>query len=211
MIPKIFHRIWFGGTIPKEFAEYGYRWQQLHPGWIMREWNEHSELPEVPWVYRHAAEFAPGDHLRFRADVLRLAILWSIGGVYIDTDVEPLKPIDPLLDGVECFASYSPNRAKDGSRLLTNCVIGASPKHPFIGRCLEGLGDAVVKYQGRPLAQIVGPWHLSRIYALDPSGVTVFDEEIFSPQNNKQRNRGEIPDLSASYGWHKWANTRRVK
>ncbi len=211
MIPRLLHRIWFGGPMPDEFVKYGVKWRALHPEWTIVDWPGEQALPELSWVYDFAEQFAPGDHLRFQADVLRLAILWTYGGVYVDTDVEPLRPIDELLEGVECFASWSPNRGKGGERLLTNCVMGAVPRHLFIGRCIEGLGDAVRKYAGRTVVQMVGPWHLSRTYALDQTGVTVFDEHIFSPQNNKQRNRGEVPDLSRSYGWHKWANTRKAK
>lgn len=210
MIPQLLHRIWFGGPMPDEFVRYGHAWEMLHPAWVMTDWPA-GTLPPLPDVYHRAREIAPRDSLRFRADVLRLALLWEYGGVYVDTDVEPLRPIDGLIEGVECFASWSPHRAKDGTRLLTNCVMGAVPRHPFIGACIDGLEEAVRTYRGRPLAQMVGPWHISRVYAVAPEGVTVFDEHVFSPQSNQERNAGKPPDLSRSYGWHKWANSRRGK
>ncbi len=212
MIPQLLHRIWFGDDMPEEFVRYGRQWRDLHDAWLYTEWPTGHALPPLPEVYHRADEIAPKDALRFRADVLRLAILWEYGGVYVDTDVEPIRPLDDLLAGVECFASYSPHRSKDGQRLLTNCVMGSVPKHPFIGACIAGLEEAVAIYGDRPLAQMVGPWHLSRVHKANPDlGLTVFHERTFSPQNNRERDAGLEPDLSESYAWHKWATSRDRK
>jgi len=208
VIPQVIHRIWRGGPMPAEFRGYGRSWKKLNPGWKLREWGDSSKLPEMPAVFARSRELAPRDHLRFEADVMRLQILYEQGGVYVDCDIEPLKPLGELLDGVECFATYSPNRGPNGLRLLTNCALGAAPGHPFIAACIEGLEDSVRRFPGQHVAKMVGPWHVSRTYDEHPDGVTVFDEHVFSPQSNRERYRGLAPDLSRSYAWHHWANTR---
>ncbi len=39
-IPKVFHRIWLGGTpLPDEHTRWGETWQTQHPDWQMRLWN----------------------------------------------------------------------------------------------------------------------------------------------------------------------------
>ena len=50
-------------------------------------------MPAVP-----AAD--PARNLAERADVLRYEILRRHGGVYVDVDVECLRPLDDLLTGV---------------------------------------------------------------------------------------------------------------
>lgn len=207
MIPRVLHRVWRGGPMPAEFRAYGRAWKKLNPEWKLKEWTDSSKLPELPAVFARAHELAPRDHLRFEADVLRLQILHDIGGVYVDCDIEPLKPIDELLEGVECFATWSPNRGPNGLRLLTNCVLGAEPGHPFIAACIDGLEDSVRQFRGARVAKLVGPWHVSRTYEQHPEGVTVFDEHLFSPQSNRDRDQGKKPNLARSYGWHHWANT----
>ena len=208
MIPRILHRVWRGGPMPDEFAAYGEAWRKLHPSWQCIDWDDDAELPEMPRVFARSRELAPRDHLRFEADVLRLQLLMTFGGVYVDCDVEPLKPLGGLLRGVDCFASWSPHRGAGDRRLLTNAILGAVPSHPFIAACIDGLDDAVRRFRDRPLAQMIGPWHLSRTYERHPDGVKVFDEQVFSPQSNRDRDRGLEPDLSGSYAWHKWATSR---
>jgi hypothetical protein len=38
--------------------------------------------------------------------------------------------------------------------------------------------------------------------------VTVFNAEVFYPQSNRDRDAGRPVDLSKSFAWHKYANTR---
>ena len=89
-------------------------WTGHHPDWALRLWTEENlpeglRRPEVHELLRQPAE---------RADILRLELLHREGGVYVDVDVECLRPIDPLLDGVACFAGRL-----DSGR-ITNTVLG---------------------------------------------------------------------------------------
>lgn len=209
MVPHVIHRIWRGGSMPEEFRDYGRSWKKLNPEWKLREWRDSSKLPAMPAVFARSLELAPRDHLRFEADIARLQILYDKGGVYVDCDIEPLRPLGDLLDGIECFATWSPNCGPNGLRLLTNCVLGAAPGHPFIAACIEGLEESVRQFRGERVAKMVGPWHVSRTYEQHPEGVTVFAEHVFSPQSTRERDRGLAPDTSRSYGWHHWATSRR--
>jgi inositol phosphorylceramide mannosyltransferase catalytic subunit len=42
---------------------------------------------------------------RPQSDIARYEILLQVGGVYIDTDFECLRNVEPLIDGIECFAA----------------------------------------------------------------------------------------------------------
>jgi len=213
MITTILHRIWLDDPMPAEFAGYGERWQELHPDWFMFEWRDSAELPPLrnQDLFDAARDVCPNDWKRFQADLLRLELLWRYGGVYADTDVEPLRPFDDLLDGVEAFAAWSPNRGAGGRRLLTQAVLGATVGHPWIGACIEAIPDAVARYGDRPLAQMIGPHHVTRVWEQQPEGVTVFDEAMFYPQSNRQRDRGEPPDLTESWAWHRWNTSLRKR
>jgi hypothetical protein len=213
MIPKIIHRIWLDDPMPDEFAEYGELWKQLHPGWAYMEWRSTDTLPaglrqSSAQLIASAPRWCPKDWKRAQADILRLELLWLFGGVYADTDVEPLKPFDDLLKH-EAFVAWSPNRGPKRKRLLTQAVMGAEPVNLFIFRCIAGLGKAIVEHADKPLAQIVGPWHITRTWETDKGGVVVLPEHTFYPQSNNDRDRGHTPDISDdTYAWHKWANTR---
>lgn len=212
-IPKVVHRIWLDDPMPETFAGYGERLRALHPGWELRDWRSSDELPWSLFhnghLIRSAQEVFPADWQRFQADLLRLELLWLHGGVYVDCDVEPLRPFDPLC-AHEAFVPFSPNRGPKSERLLTQCVLGARPHHPFIGACLQAVPEAVDQRRGKPLAQVVGPWMVTRVWESQKwHDLLVFPEQTFGPQSIRDRDRGKPADTSESFGHHHWNSSAR--
>jgi inositol phosphorylceramide mannosyltransferase catalytic subunit len=212
VIPRIIHHVWAGDDpMPDEFARYRAAWQALHPSWEHRLWGP-ADLEQFPMVardvYEEAERHAPRDALRFRSDVARLEILHVHGGVYVDTDIEPLRPIDALVPpGRTAFVARSPNAP---ATVLTNAIMGAVPGHPWLRECIATLPDAVRQFAGRHIARMVGPWHITRAWERlgCPLYVTVLEPRLFFPQSIAARDRGEPVDLTGAYGWHRWATTR---
>jgi mannosyltransferase OCH1-like enzyme len=99
-------------------------WEQYCPDFTIKEWNE-----ETAWSYLQP--FAH-DALRkrkyaFVADAVRTRVLYEMGGIYLDTDMLLLKPVDELLDN-DFFTGYEvAGRPAYG-------MFGAVPDHPLIGK-----------------------------------------------------------------------------
>ena len=139
MIPRILHQVWVGpDQMPRDFLDYRESWRRHHPDWEMRLWTDESlpgdfVRPEAYERLRNPAE---------RSDIIRLEVLFRFGGVYVDTDVECLRPIDPLLEGVDFFAGYV-GRKEVGSKTIenavNNAVIAAEAGHPVLERALREL------------------------------------------------------------------------
>jgi mannosyltransferase OCH1-like enzyme len=211
VIPRVLHRIWFGGEMPAEFARYGSRWAELHPGWRIVEWTDGSELFPLrnQRLFDEARELQPGDWKRWRSDVLRLELLWRYGGVYVDTDSEPLRPLSGLLDGVAAFTAYSPHRGPAGERLANNGTMGAEPRHPFFDALIEQLPAWAEAHRGRRTAVAVGPYFISHVLgSAEWPDVAVFEPRVFYPQSIPERDAGCSPNLDGAYTWHRWATTR---
>lgn len=208
MIPRILHRIWFGPPMPDEFAAYGELWRQVQPEWTHLLWTE-GNLGELNLQNHTLYEEAPKrDRWRWRADIVRLEVLWRLGGVYVDTDSEPLKPLDTLLDGVVCFVSRSPNRER-GDHGLTNSHLGCTPGHPFFEAAIQALPESVRRFPGRSAAEVTGPRHLERVYqSANWPDVDVFPSGVFAPQSIHDRDEGLPVDLTSAYAWHRYATTR---
>ncbi len=64
------------------------------------------------------------------ADLIRLECLLRWGGVYVDSDCEPIHPLEPLLN-LQAFAAW------EDERCIPNAVMGASQGHPAIRECLD--------------------------------------------------------------------------
>lgn len=166
MITRLIHRVWLDDPMPDEFAAYGDRWRHLHPDWEILDWVDSSGLPTLIHqdLYDDAEQLCPRDWKRFRSDLVRLELLHRFGGVYVDTDVEPHQAIDDLVAGRECIVGYSPQTSPAGEHPITNAVMAATAGHPYIGACLDALPAAVQDFAGRSLAQMAGPWNLTRVY-----------------------------------------------
>lgn len=103
MIPKIIHYCWFGGNpLPEEAKRYIVGWGNLCPDYEIREWNEENfDITSVSYV----KEAYDSGKWAFVTDYVRLYALYHFGGVYMDTDVEMIRPIDRFLED-EAFSGF---------------------------------------------------------------------------------------------------------
>ncbi len=95
MIPKVIHYCWFGrGKMPKLAEQCIASWKKYLPDYEIKEWNEDNfDLDMYPYV----REAYDNRKFAFVTDVVRLYALYNEGGIYMDTDVEVLKSLDPFL------------------------------------------------------------------------------------------------------------------
>lgn len=95
MIPKVIHYCWFGRNPLPELAKRCIAsWKKYLPEYEIKEWNEDNfDLDLYPYV----REAYDNRKFAFVTDVVRLYALYNEGGIYMDTDVEVLKPLEPFL------------------------------------------------------------------------------------------------------------------
>ena len=193
--------------MPEIFQEFSRGWQRLHPNWRLILWGQAKELPPLVNrdLYDRASEICPGYEGQLRSDIVRYELLYQYGGVWIDTDFECLKPIDGLLDGVECFLAWN-----NPGKWLNNAIMGAEARHPFMERLIEGLPESVAAHPGKMPRVITGPQYLTPMWREDPDGITIFDKPLFYPYlwNQLKHGTSKFPD---AYGVHHWYNRRRER
>lgn len=97
MIPKIIHYCWFGGKeIPENLLPYMRTWQEKMPDWEIMRWDESNfSIASAPLYVRQAFE---AKKYAFVSDYVRLWALDQYGGVYLDTDVEVIRPFGELTE-----------------------------------------------------------------------------------------------------------------
>ena len=155
MIPKIIHYCWFGhGLMPQTQADCIKGWKRLMPDWQFVRWDESNfDVNLCPYT----AEAYKDKRWAFVADVARLKALNEMGGIYMDTDVELFRSLEPYLEnrlfsGVEI---YHEEFEREGRPLLDadckplepmtqipccgflSAVVGAEAGHPLIRECLD--------------------------------------------------------------------------
>ena len=96
MIPKIIHYCWFGGKpLPKSAEKCIASWKKYLPDYEIKRWDESNfDVNAIPYTREAyaACKYA------FVSDYARFWILYHYGGVYFDTDVEVIRPIDDIIN-----------------------------------------------------------------------------------------------------------------
>lgn len=105
MIPKIIHYCWFGGKpLPKLATKCILSWKKHCPDYQIIEWNEDNfDIDCCPYV----KEAYDSKKYAFVTDYVRLYVMYTYGGIYMDTDVEVIRSLDSFLhhEGFSGFES----------------------------------------------------------------------------------------------------------
>lgn len=95
-IPKVIHYCWFGGKpLPASAKKYIKSWEKFFPGYEIRRWDESNfDVNAVPYT---AAAYSDRKYA-FVSDYARFWIIYNHGGIYFDTDVEVIRPMQDIID-----------------------------------------------------------------------------------------------------------------
>lgn len=164
-IPKIIHQIWLGGPVPEEYRKWMATWTSLQ-GWEYKLWTDEN-VKDMRLYNRDL--FDKVDNFGEKSDILRLEVLRNYGGVYVDMDLECLRPdffeefhrsfdfyigIEPLFHG----AIYKYHMFK-----FCNAIIAAAPNHPLVDDLVQNLKANYLAYLHTGVISRTGPSYLTRI------------------------------------------------
>ncbi|MBQ1564164.1 glycosyl transferase [Candidatus Saccharibacteria bacterium] len=156
-IPRKIHYVWLGDQpLPPKDEEYIKEWQRLNPDFEIRRWTEKDiDLKKYPLVKKALDE----KQWAFAADIIRMYAVYKEGGIYLDTDIELVKPLESLLK-YKAFACFESNF------WFTTAVFGAEKHSPWIGKILKRyeLGNVKQKINTNTYLKTV---HSSSVYAKD--------------------------------------------
>ena len=94
-VPKVVHYCWFGGKpLPKSAQKCIASWRKYLPDCEIREWNESNfDVNAIPYTQE---AYERGKYA-FVSDYARFYVLYRHGGLYFDTDVEVIRPMDDIV------------------------------------------------------------------------------------------------------------------
>lgn len=223
MIPKLIHQIWLSAEpMPKVMADWRKRWQEFNPDWTAILWTNNTGSFQLKSDWQRGTYIiAPlvlhnlltkACHLSQRSNIWRYLITYLYGGLYIDTDVEPFKPIDNL---VADYPAFTVQRwLPDGVPNIYECAFfGAISKHPWIRQLVCELP---ICNPAIPLS--MGVDYFTRV-TKQHAEVTVLPKELvlFQPPDNwrEAKRRAEIPKIqdvqevstAAAFAKHHWSSS----
>lgn len=195
MIPKIIHYCWLSGDpIPVPLQKYMKSWKTYLPEYEFWLWNfDRFDINSSVWVQEafQAKKYA------FAADYIRCYALYNYGGIYLDMDVEVLKPFDDLLD-LPYFIGM-----EDSAAAIEAAIMGAQKGHPLFQKTMEYYTNRhFVKsdgnYDTRPLPQIMRQiidenFQYTKILSMSDfargsyRNICLFPQDYFSPKSYKTK------------------------
>ena len=187
MIPKIIHYCWFGGgKMPTLVEQCIASWHMHMPDWQYRLWNESNFDIAISPAYVQQAYQAK--KYAFVSDYVRLWALEQEGGVYLDTDVEVLRPLDDLLQDT-AFIGLEESKAL----LPGTCVMGCEAHCKWVEDMLltykgarfmleDGNLDMTTNVQRMGNAMVKnGLLHKRETQYLSQWGLRIYTHDYFSP------------------------------
>jgi mannosyltransferase OCH1-like enzyme len=189
MIPKIIHYCWFGkGTKSLLIKQCIESWEKYCPDYKIIEWNEENfDVTSHPFTARMYKE----KKFAFVTDYVRLVALLKDGGVYLDTDMLLLQPIDVLLE-------TSLLLGKESEKFVSCGMIGAIPHHTFI-EAMRRKYDTLITLRPNPVI-------MTKLYEnILPENTLVMAPHAFYPYDSDHIQNYKGQELSKDvYGVHLW-------
>lgn len=204
-IPSKIHYCWFGGKpLPDLAKKCIASWEKYCPDYEIIRWDETNFDINCCDYVREAYE---AQKWAFVSDVARLHVLVYHGGIYMDTDVEVIRPIDAFRQ-FEAFSGFEKMDA------IPTGVMASRANHPLFEELLD-------EYDSKHFVQADGTYDLTTNvkYITDAclkyglklnnslqtvNGFTLFPSEFFCPRNLKT---GVIELTDNTYTIHHFAGS----
>ena len=199
MIPKIIHYCWFGrNPLPPLAIKCIESWKKYLPDYEITEWNEDNfDINIIPYT----KEAYEAKKYAFVSDYVRFWILYKYGGLYFDTDVEVIKPMDDIIARGPFMGCE--NEVKEGGAtalaVAPGLGLGVNPGLSLYKEMLDLYGSlhfmmpdgslnltTVVKYT----TEVLCKYGLKNINAIQfCADIWIYPKEYFCPINYRTNQR----------------------
>lgn len=184
MIPKKVHYIWLGGKPKDKLTQICLlTWKDKMPEYEFIEWNEDNlDLDKISQECEYFAECRKRNLYAFMADYLRIKIIYEQGGIYIDTDVQAVKSLNPLLEK-DLLLGYEECTIDKVNKQIGTGFIAAEQGNWFIKKIYDFYNNDIMKTD-----MFIIPVIMTKIYQKLPKEekekIEILPKEYFSPYDS---------------------------
>ena len=199
MIPKIIHYCWFGHNPLPELAKKCIdSWKKYFPDYEIKEWNESNfDVNIIPYTKEAYSQ----KKYAFVSDYARFWIIYHHGGLYFDTDVEVIKPMNGIIEKgafMECENMATPQNKIDVSSGLELGVnpglgLGASSGHKLYKEILDMYSKIHFLLPNGSMNQVTVVEYTTQLLCLkglkstnkvqQVAGVWIYPKDFFCPKD----------------------------
>ena len=184
-IPKVIHYCWFGRKrMPKLTKKCIESWKKNLPDYKLILWNEDNFDISINPFMKQAYD---SHKFAFVSDFLRLYVLYKYGGIYMDTDVEVIKNLDPFLTKT-AFSGF------ENINFIPTGIMASEKNHPWVKVLLDYYEDKFFinddgSYNNRPNTEIITELSkqlglkLDNTYQVLNGGIHIYPNDYFCPKS----------------------------
>ncbi len=177
-IPKTIHSFWFSGEEkPDSYKRCVDTWRKVCPDYKIIEWTKDNYDFTKNEFCKKAIEVGAW---AYASDFARLDVVNSFGGIYLDMDVEVLKPFDDLLSN-KAFFSFSNNVNVDMA------IFASEANNNFIHQLLSLYENVQIPAEKKGFSAFFQPSHVAKslhdIGLQFDGSMQVIDDMLFLPRN----------------------------
>lgn len=200
------HYFWEGGRKPRLVKKCLASWARVMPNAEIKEWNVEKALKsgvEEKWLDSPFLKATiAAKKWGFVIDVVRWIVLWKEGGIFLDADVELVRP---LSEGAWLSAERD-------EPLVVNPGQGAAfpPKHPFVKAVLEEY--ASLSFDPKRTLRLASPtivtWVLKRF---EGEKIEILPQKVMNPLGWSGGKLGKLDDETRAIHWYaaSWFNWKQ--
>lgn len=206
-VPKVIHYCWFGrNPKPQVIKNCIASWKKYCPGYEIKEWNEtnyninKNEYTKKAYASKKYA---------FLTDYVRLDLLYTYGGIYMDTDVKLIKPIDDLVEKGNFMSFEKVGRINTGVGFASekgNKIVKENKEyyenHTFVDSKGNFDPEICVKITTKILIDHGLNYKSNTVQKVD--GFTIYSSDYFSP---KKMGTNKITLTPNTHGIHLYASS----
>jgi len=198
--------------MPEEYQAYIQEWRLIMPDWEIRRWDE-SNSPMNHTYIKTAKKHKKWANI---SNFMRLKVLNDHGGIYLDSDMKILKPLDAFLKD-SCFLGFEEGDENLDIFWVNNAIMGSEKRHPFVKICFNTL---LKEFDGSEMPNESSPRLTTRMLkehrGLKKYGFQQLEDVVLYPTptfypicyeeayKTKKLNIADYPD---SFAIHMWGRT----
>jgi len=129
LIPKKIHYVWFSDEMPLKIQNYIEGWKKHCSDYEIIRWNANNfDVSRHKWVEQAVSH----KKWAFATDYIRFWAVYNYGGIYLDSDVEILRPFGEELAEFPYFLGMEKTKG-----IIEGAIFGAEAKTEWVKDCLD--------------------------------------------------------------------------
>lgn len=138
---KTIHRVWVGPHEPPAEHDYTAAWAATNPDYELVTWTDQRVEDDLEhMICQRLYDEAPT--YVHRADIVLVEAVYRYGGVAVGYDMEPLRPVDPLISGHGAWCT------PDADGFPGQAFFGGIPGHRAFAAVLDRIGPRLEERGG---------------------------------------------------------------